>query len=57
MTKANLISITNIIHTWMNSIHKDVQDDVGNNDGIDDDDNDVKHNANNYVKHVIHHKN
>lgn len=53
MTKENLISITNIIHRWMNSIHKDVKDDVGN-----DDDNDVKnnvgHDANNYVKHVIH---
>lgn len=58
MTKENLISIINIMHTWMNSIHKDVKDDVGSDDGNDDDDNDVKHNvghdANNYVKHVIH---
>ncbi len=42
----------------MNSIHKDVKDDVGNNDGNDDDNNGVKHNvgrdANNYVKQVIH---
>jgi hypothetical protein len=45
-----MISIINIIHTWMNSIHNDVKDDDGNNYVKHT----VGHDADNYVKHVIH---